>query len=927
MRQRLQRINRGPGPQVLLVVGEPGIGKSRLLAEATAQLDVGPVRRLVGFEPERDVPLAAAAGLFAQLGSAGEPGRRLSAMLRADDSGALEFVRVLEAASRALLSLGPVLLVIDDLQWLDSLSRAFAHHVVRAAYGEGAPLAMLCATRPAPESAAFAASLRKVVPEASFEQFTLEPIDCAAGAALARAIDPSLTPARAEEIWRTGRGSPFWIEVNAMTGSNADESVALLPAMLRALSSDAATCLSAVVLLGRPGRQEDVAAVLEWPASRVSAAAAELVRRGLVSLRASLVETAHDLVREAAALEIPGSEAQRLHARIADHLRQQAAGDLQLLMEALEHAAAAGIATAPIALEVAQSPQRRLLGAAGYERLAAAAETPVLDPTAHLELRRRLAELAEEVGSSQAAYDHLTWLADALPAPRDRGAAALGAARLALALGRSREVSAALEVVRRCAGDDAWTLVAADALDYSRLVWLDHDAASAAVHLELASGTARGLVAVAGGIEELVGAARDAFVQVLDAERVDRLMADDIDGVIRLSHALVDATRGLGERHLDARLNAALMTRFLDRWPEVVTSLAAVLREAQQQVYPAVAADAALELALATYSVGRVHDARECHERARQLARRIDRLREEVADTWVCGLRQLIDASAVDWRAAVASLLQEAAAQDNPHCRLLLHQRAAMLAARFDPSDSRQLVRDELAAANADAAVADCVRCLAEVQIVTVELMARIGDVERAEAHLSEWEAGHAEPNPRIAFFRDRAAALLAVGTGRADGIARLKALAAAAAAAGTQLDRVWALLDLGAALSPDDRAAAVEPWTEARELAADLGAASERAVAERELRTVGVRSAPSPRSRPFSGPIGALSRRECEVARLAVDGARTAEIAASLFISPKTVEQHLSHVFSKLAVRNRAELGARFGSDLHLSEAAAVRG
>jgi DNA-binding NarL/FixJ family response regulator len=59
------------------------------------------------------------------------------------------------------------------------------------------------------------------------------------------------------------------------------------------------------------------------------------------------------------------------------------------------------------------------------------------------------------------------------------------------------------------------------------------------------------------------------------------------------------------------------------------------------------------------------------------------------------------------------------------------------------------------------------------------------------------------------------------------------------------------------------------------------------------------------------------LSRRETEVARLAARGARNTEIAASLFLSPKTVEQHLSRVFTKLDVRNRAELGARYADQL----------
>jgi DNA-binding CsgD family transcriptional regulator len=59
------------------------------------------------------------------------------------------------------------------------------------------------------------------------------------------------------------------------------------------------------------------------------------------------------------------------------------------------------------------------------------------------------------------------------------------------------------------------------------------------------------------------------------------------------------------------------------------------------------------------------------------------------------------------------------------------------------------------------------------------------------------------------------------------------------------------------------------------------------------------------------------LSRRELEVARLAASGARNAEIGESLFIASKTVEQHLSRIFAKLGVRNRAALGGRYGAEL----------
>jgi DNA-binding CsgD family transcriptional regulator len=64
-------------------------------------------------------------------------------------------------------------------------------------------------------------------------------------------------------------------------------------------------------------------------------------------------------------------------------------------------------------------------------------------------------------------------------------------------------------------------------------------------------------------------------------------------------------------------------------------------------------------------------------------------------------------------------------------------------------------------------------------------------------------------------------------------------------------------------------------------------------------------------------GPLAGLSRRELEVARLAARGVRNAEIAESLFISTKTVEQHMWRVLAKLRVRNRAELSSRYAGKL----------
>ena len=54
------------------------------------------------------------------------------------------------------------------------------------------------------------------------------------------------------------------------------------------------------------------------------------------------------------------------------------------------------------------------------------------------------------------------------------------------------------------------------------------------------------------------------------------------------------------------------------------------------------------------------------------------------------------------------------------------------------------------------------------------------------------------------------------------------------------------------------------------------------------------------------------LSQRELEVLRLIVEGATNKEIADELVLTVNTVKRHISNIFGKLVVRNRAEAIAR---------------
>jgi DNA-binding CsgD family transcriptional regulator len=95
------------------------------------------------------------------------------------------------------------------------------------------------------------------------------------------------------------------------------------------------------------------------------------------------------------------------------------------------------------------------------------------------------------------------------------------------------------------------------------------------------------------------------------------------------------------------------------------------------------------------------------------------------------------------------------------------------------------------------------------------------------------------------------------------------------------------------------------------------LGAAGAARLARQKLRALGVRSiSAGPRSATRENPLG-LTRREREVLDLICAGQTNAAIAATLFISAKTVDHHVSAVLAKLGVPNRnaaAAQAARLG-------------
>jgi DNA-binding NarL/FixJ family response regulator len=158
----------------------------------------------------------------------------------------------------------------------------------------------------------------------------------------------------------------------------------------------------------------------------------------------------------------------------------------------------------------------------------------------------------------------------------------------------------------------------------------------------------------------------------------------------------------------------------------------------------------------------------------------------------------------------------------------------------------------------------------------------------------------------------DRALAAVALTTGSPDTAAQ-QALDSAAAAddVGTPVDAALSRILAGRALAQaGQRKHAV---TELQHAVHDLdacGALRHRAAAEFELRRLGqhIHRRTKPGS-PHASGIESLTSRELQIARHIVDRKTNPEIAAALFLSPKTVETHIRTLFNKLDVSSRVEV------------------
>ncbi|MEC3918927.1 helix-turn-helix transcriptional regulator [Nocardia sp. CDC160] len=350
------------GTHAVLIAGEAGIGKSRLMGEFTGRLDPGSLV-VVGRCPELGTGgvafapfLAVLRGLVRQLGVAAVaellPPRPALAnwlpQLAVHTGGAAveadrirlfgEILTVLEQLALAR----PVVVILEDLHWADDASRDLLTFLV--ANLTDADALMVGTYRPGE-----AGPLRGLVAELrrnpgvrvlDLAPLTRHEVGRQLAALLGREPEPRLITKAFE---RSG-GNPLFVEA---LGQSPEELPAELSDLLlgfqSGLAPDAYATVRLAAVIGSPVRHELLAATADLPPGELHRALRELIDRHLLLPTDTGYEFRHVLIRQAIHDDLLPVERTRLHARVVAALRAETVlPTADTLAELAYHSHAAG---------------------------------------------------------------------------------------------------------------------------------------------------------------------------------------------------------------------------------------------------------------------------------------------------------------------------------------------------------------------------------------------------------------------------------------------------------------------------------------------------------------------------------------------------------------------------------------------------------
>jgi DNA-binding CsgD family transcriptional regulator len=401
----IDRVHGGRGGAVL-VRGAPGIGKSALLASAETQASAAgfAVVRVLGEPAGSDMPYAGlqqlAHSLGARLDGLAEPQRSALAMaLKAGEAtvpdvnlvGLATLNLVVEAAARA-----PVLLVADDIQWLDDPTIGILAFMARRVRTE--PVLLLGAAREGYRGRLTADELTTLV---------LSPLSDADAESLLDAIAPGLPPAGRRQVLSEAAGNPLALtELSRVVVSGPAAPAGVLPLterLERAFTDRLATLpgptgalLRMAVVNDSPALGEIVVAARAWTGADIGPADLDpAVSAMLVEVVGTEVRFRHPLMRSAIHQSMTAADQRTAHAVLA---RVLPAG--QEDRRARHEAAAAVLPDESVAARlaaVADRAARRGGVAAAVDALSRAAALSE-DAEARTERLLRAADFAVELG-------------------------------------------------------------------------------------------------------------------------------------------------------------------------------------------------------------------------------------------------------------------------------------------------------------------------------------------------------------------------------------------------------------------------------------------------------------------------------------------------------------------------------------------------
>ncbi len=884
----------------VLITGEPGIGKTALLDHARAQATGTRVIGTVGVEAEANLPFAALADvagpLIEHLDAVPTPqADAIRAALALTDAPPPAGDRLAACAGlhgllRAAAARQPLLVLVDDAQWLDGPSAECLGYAARRL--DGAAVAVLAAARADTPVPALTGR-----PITTMEVGGLEEMHAAA---LLRSVAGELAPSAAEALLEAAHGSPLaLLELPSLLSDEQRRGVQPFTAApapggdlweafslrLARLSATARTAALVVALSADRAIGPVVAACADLGVGVSALEEAEQAR--IVRLDTSTATLTHPLLRGVVVESAPGTERRRVHTVLAAHARPDARA---------WHLAAAAVGPSAEAAAALDGAGHRAMGRGAHTVAADAFQraAELTDQTTQRVGRRVQAAVEAAYGGEyERAATLLDRVLDEVTEPGVRLVARHLQAVIAL-VGGIRPVLDNYEVLeseaRAVAGTDPAVAATLHA-DAAMVCVVGGDCRGAVASARAAAGalpadadaTARCHVqailgmtlALRGDIEAARPALRAAGELLGDVDPLSpvagsisfalhgRICLGDAallrDEVLRIADAVRAAgARGLVPHHLLVGADAALR---LGRWDDAA-------RESDEAAEIARLCGQRGPLAAALVVRARLHAARG---------------REEACRADAAEVLAIADAAGYATSAhgvqAVLGFLELGLGQMGRAVEVL--ERVAARAPEIGITDPVTIPwAPDLVEAYCRVGRLDDARALTS----QVQANARGGGVPLARALAARCQGLTAEADFDDAFTR--ALALHDEIT--------------------SPFERGRTLLAWGARLHrARRRVEARERLRAAHEVFVALAATPWAGRAEAELRAAGAVS------RPAVGDDDALTAQEHRIALAVARGATNREVAAELYLSPKTVEFHLGRVYRKLGVRSRTELAA----------------